>query len=104
MKVPPLIPASELNNALAQLEDWSVVSQDTAITKTFLFPDFAAAFAWMTRCATVAENMDHHPEWRNVYNRVEVVLTTHSAKGLTEFDLKLAVAMDRFQAEENTNV
>ena len=66
-----------------------------AIARTFTFKDFNAAFGFMTRAALVAEKMNHHPEWLNVWNRVEVTLTSHDAGGLTERDLKLAEAMDR---------
>lgn len=104
MKVPSLISVSELGDALASLEDWIIVSEGKAIAKTFRFPDFVSAFSWMTRCANVAETINHHPDWHNVYNRVEVILTTHSAKGLTKLDLELATAMDRLQTEENTDV
>jgi 4a-hydroxytetrahydrobiopterin dehydratase len=81
--------------ALARLTGWSAVDGDRdAITKTFKFKDFNAAFGWMTRMALAAEKLDHHPEWFNVYNRVEVVLTTHDAEGVTELDLALATLMD----------
>ena len=66
-----------------------------AIKRTFVFKDFGEAFAFMTRIALVAEQMNHHPEWSNVWNRVEVTLSTHDAGGVTELDLKLAEAMDR---------
>ena len=66
-----------------------------AIQKTFKFKDFNEAFGFMARAALVAEKMDHHPEWANVWNRVDVTLSTHSAGGLTELDLKLAEAMDK---------
>ena len=80
---------------LARLTGWSAVDGDRdAITKTFKFKDFNAAFGWMTRMALAAEKLDHHPEWFNVYNRVEVVLTTHDADGVTELDLALATLMD----------
>ena len=65
-----------------------------AIAKTFRFADFDAAFAWMSRIAVVAAAADHHPEWTNVYSRVDVVLTTHSVGGVTEMDVALAAAMD----------
>ena len=103
MKMPPLVPADRRDQALARLAGWSAAPQADAIAKTFRFADFAAAFAWMTRCAAVAESMNHHPDWRNVYNRVEVVLTTHSAKGLTDLDLELAAAMNRLAGEEDAH-
>jgi len=65
-----------------------------AIQRTYRFADFTAAFAFMTRCALTAEKLDHHPEWFNVYNRVDVTLTTHDADGVTELDVKLATFMD----------
>jgi len=73
---------------------WSHDPARDTVSKTFRFRDFSEAFGWMTRTAMVAEKIDHHPEWRNVWNRVEVVLTTHDPKGLTELDLLLAQAMD----------
>lgn len=66
-----------------------------ALQKTFTFPDFAAAFAFMTQVAAEAERMNHHPDWRNVWNRVDVRLNTHDAGGITELDFRLAAAMDR---------
>lgn len=83
------------NEIPARLPGWGVVEGRDAISKTFTFKDFNAAFGFMTRVALVAERMDHHPEWRNVWNRVEVTLSTHDAGGLTGHDLKLAEAMDR---------
>ena len=73
---------------------WTRIAGRDAITKSFKFKDFNAAFGWMTRAALIAEKMDHHPEWSNVYNKVEVTLTTHSASGVTEKDINLAKAMD----------
>jgi 4a-hydroxytetrahydrobiopterin dehydratase len=81
--------------ALAELEGWRAVEGREAIAKTYRFKDFADAFAFMTRAALEAERLDHHPEWSNVYDRVEVVLTTHDAGGVTGFDRALARAMDR---------
>jgi 4a-hydroxytetrahydrobiopterin dehydratase len=78
-----------------RLPGWRLVDGRDAITKTFTFPDFSAAFGFMARAALAAESMNHHPEWFNVWNRVEVTLSTHDAGGLTERDLKLAEAMDR---------
>lgn len=80
--------------ALAGLPGWAPVPGRDAIGKTFRFADFNAAFGWMSRVALMAERFDHHPEWRNVYNRVEVVLTTHDAGGVTGRDVELARFMD----------
>ena len=80
--------------ALSGLRDWQDVDGRDAITKTYTFKDFNEAFGWMSRVALMAEKADHHPEWSNVWNRVEVTLTTHDAGGVTEKDIKLAVFMD----------
>ena len=77
---------------------WQMVDGRDAIQKTFKFKDFNAAFGFMTRAALIAEQLNHHPEWFNVWNRVDVTLSTHDAGGLTELDLKLAQAMDRLAA------
>ena len=82
-------------SALAKLNGWSDVSGRDAITKKFTFKNFNEAFGFMCRAALVAEKMDHHPEWSNVYKTVDVTLSTHDAGGLTELDLKLAEAMDK---------
>jgi 4a-hydroxytetrahydrobiopterin dehydratase len=71
---------------------WTI--QDGKLQKTFLFHDFREAFAFMTRVAEVAEVLDHHPDWRNVYNRVQVVLSTHDVDGITELDFSLAEVME----------
>jgi 4a-hydroxytetrahydrobiopterin dehydratase len=81
--------------ALAKLVGWAEVAGRDAIAKKFVFKDFNQAFGFMTRAALVAEKMDHHPEWFNVYKTVEVTLATHDAGGVTELDIKLAEAMDR---------
>ena len=78
----------------ARLPAWQPVEGRDAIARTFTFKDFNAAFGFMTRVALVAERMNHHPEWLNVWNRVEVTLSTHDAGGLTELDVKLAEAMN----------
>lgn len=80
--------------ALSGLKDWQDVDGRDAITKTYIFLDFNEAFGWMVRVALMAEKVDHHPEWSNVWNRVEVTLTTHDAGGVTEKDIKLAGFMD----------
>jgi len=82
-------------SALAKLSGWSEVSGRDAIGKKFVFKDFNAAFGFMTRAALIAEKLDHHPEWFNVYKTVEVTLSTHDAGGVTELDVKLAQEMDR---------
>ena len=81
--------------ALAKLDGWTEVQGRDAIRKKFTFKDFNEAFGFMARAALVAEKLDHHPEWFNVYNRVEVTLATHDAGGVTERDIKLAGEMDR---------
>lgn len=81
--------------ALGKLGGWNEVSGRDAITKKFVFQDFNAAFGFMTRAALIAEKLDHHPEWFNVYKTVDVTLATHDAGGVTELDIKLAEAMDR---------
>src|SRR6476620_7563116 len=82
-------------SALAKLSGWSEVSGRDAIGKKFVFKDFNAAFGFMTRAALVAEKLDHHPEWFNVYKNVEVTLSTHDAGGVTELDVKLATEMNK---------
>jgi 4a-hydroxytetrahydrobiopterin dehydratase len=81
--------------ALTRLPGWVEVPGRDAIAKTFVFKDFNEAFGFMSRVALVAEKHDHHPEWKNVYKTVEVVLSTHDAGGLTARDVALAEAMDR---------
>jgi 4a-hydroxytetrahydrobiopterin dehydratase len=81
--------------ALGKLSGWSEVDGRDAISRTFKFADFNEAFGFMARAALIAEKLDHHPEWFNVYNKVEVTLSSHDAGGVTERDVKLAEAMDR---------
>ena len=80
--------------AVHELQGWADVPGRDAITKTFRFKNFREAWGFMSQVALVAEKMDHHPEWSNVYGKVEVVLTTHSAQGLSPLDIKLAQKMD----------
>ena len=82
------------DTALASLDGWALVEGRDAITRTFQFGDFNAAFGFMSRAALKAEAMNHHPEWFNVWNRVEVTLSTHDAGGLTALDMELAAFMD----------
>ncbi|MBI5132824.1 MAG: 4a-hydroxytetrahydrobiopterin dehydratase [Rhodopseudomonas palustris] len=86
--------ATDRHEALRALPGWSEVAGRDAIARTFTFTDFNEAFGFMTRAALVAEKSDHHPEWRNVYKTVEVVLTTHDAGGVTRRDVDLAAAMN----------
>lgn len=80
--------------ALAELEGWSEVEGRDAIAKSLAFKDFNAAFGFMTRVALLAERMDHHPEWFNVYNKVEVTLSSHDVGGVSERDIKMARFID----------
>jgi len=87
--------------ALKTLSGWAIApGPRDAIAKTFKFKDFNAAFGFMTRVALLADKTDHHPEWFNVYNRVEVVLTTHDADGVTDKDVALAAFMDQIAERE----
>lgn len=90
-----LAPA-EREAALAKLDGWTSVEGRDAITKVFTFGDFQEAFAFMTRSALLAERMNHHPEWSNVYRTVTVTLATHVADGVTRLDIELAEGMNRF--------
>tara|TARA_R110002094_G_scaffold87856_1_gene91320 strand:- start:139 stop:429 length:291 start_codon:yes stop_codon:yes gene_type:complete len=83
------------DTAIRDLNGWAEVPGRDAIIKTFTFKDFNAAFGFMSRAALLAEKMDHHPEWYNIYNRVEVTLATHDAGGVTQKDIDLATFMDR---------
>ncbi len=94
---------SELNEteraaALAALPAWNYDPVAKGIRRSFRFTDFAEAFGFMTRVAILAEKSDHHPEWSNVYNRVEILLTTHDAGGLSARDIGMAAAIDGFVA------
>lgn len=93
MTIPQLTDA-ERDAALAGLPDWALRDDKLAIVRKFRFADFGEAFAFMTRVALIAEKADHHPEWSNVYNRVEITLTTHDAGGLSRRDVAMATAID----------
>ena len=92
-KLTPLDP-QEVRAKLAALPGWTLTDDGLAITRRFKFADFREAFAFMTQVALAAERADHHPEWSNVYNRVDIRLTTHDAGGLTERDFALAAVAD----------
>lgn len=94
--MPSLLSSRERSAIATDLSQWSMVANRDAITRSYQFKDFKEAFAFMTQCALMAEQMNHHPEWFNVWNRVEVTLSTHDAGGLTKLDLDLARSMDRY--------
>ena len=85
------------NEAVRELHGWTEVQDRDAIRKTYHFGTFGEAWGFMSRVALIAEKMDHHPEWFNVYNRVEIVLSTHDVEGLSERDIKLAHAIDAIE-------
>jgi 4a-hydroxytetrahydrobiopterin dehydratase len=91
--------AEARNSALQGIPGWSEVSGREAIARTFTFKDFNEAFGFMSRAALVAEKNDHHPEWRNVYRTVEVLLSTHDAGGVTQRDIDLAKAMNAIASQ-----
>ena len=94
-----LLTQEERSAALARIPQWQPVEGRDAVTRTFRFADFNAAFGFMSRVALVAEKMDHHPEWSNVYRTVTITLSTHDAGGLTARDIALAEAADRIAAD-----
>ncbi len=96
MSRPPRLGAAA---ALAELPGWSAAAGRDAIVRSYRFADFSAAFGWMTRVALAAEKLDHHPEWSNVYSRVDVTLTTHDVDGVTRLDIALAKIMDAAAGE-----
>jgi 4a-hydroxytetrahydrobiopterin dehydratase len=91
-----LLDEEERRAALAELPGWTETPERNAIRKSFKFKSFNEAFAFMTRAALMAEKLDHHPDWSNVYNRVEVTLSTHSAGGVTDLDIAFAKKMNGF--------
>jgi 4a-hydroxytetrahydrobiopterin dehydratase len=84
--------------ALAELPGWDLVEGRDAIQKSFRFKDFSRAWGFMSRVALAAEAMDHHPEWSNVYNKVEIVLTTHDCGGISERDIRLAETIENLMS------
>ncbi|MBN8930963.1 MAG: 4a-hydroxytetrahydrobiopterin dehydratase [Rhizobium pusense] len=97
MKYPRLEPDA-IRQALQKLEGWSLREDGEAIVRSFKFSSFAEAFGFMAESALVAERLNHHPEWSNVYSRVKVCLTTHDSQGVTERDFLLAEAMQKAAA------
>ncbi|WP_340587106.1 4a-hydroxytetrahydrobiopterin dehydratase [Erythrobacter alti] len=92
---------SEAEELVAGLEGWTFTRDGDAISRTFKFGDFSEAFAFMTRVAMIAEQEDHHPEWSNVYNKVQIELTTHDANGLSMRDIKMARSIEQLLASES---
>ena len=90
--------AEARKTALAQLSQWQEVEGCDALQRRFRFADFNAAFGFMSQVSLMAEKMDHHPEWSNNYNLVDVILTTHSCAGLSELDVRLAQFMDKLSS------
>ena len=84
----------EVNKKLKRLSGWKIVRGRNAITKTFKFDNFVSAFNWMTTIAVYAEQKNHHPEWSNIYNNVEVTLSTHDVSGVTQLDIDMAKQMN----------
>ncbi len=93
---------TQATTALETLQDWRLSDDGCSISHTFTFDNFAHAFGFMARCALKAEEIGHHPDWTNSYNRVEVTLSTHDAGGLTAKDFELASAMDSLAEREGT--
>lgn len=91
---------TERAEALDGLAEWDYDEPRDAITRTIVFADFVEAFGFMTQVALIAEKADHHPEWTNVYNRVEILLTTHDAGGLSTRDVEMATAIDAILGED----
>jgi 4a-hydroxytetrahydrobiopterin dehydratase len=90
----PRLTDDEIAAALADLPDWTLDAARTGITRSFKFRNFVEAFGFMTQVALLAEKADHHPEWSNVYNRVEIRLSTHDCGGLSKRDMALAAKID----------
>lgn len=96
----PLTP-DDILAAVSGLTGWQLSEDQSSLRQTFKFSDFSTAFAFMTRIAMAAEKHDHHPEWSNIYNRVEITLTTHSAKGLSELDMQMAKLINDYAIESD---
>lgn len=88
-----------VRESLDSLSGWTIAEGREAIAKSFKFKDFSAAWAFVSRAALLAEKMNHHPEWFNVYNKVDVTLSTHDAGGITDLDLKMAAALNKYAGE-----
>lgn len=93
---PEKLTETEINTALDRLSGWVYSSKTKSLSKDFTFKSFSEAWAFMSRCAVLAETLNHHPDWSNSYNRVCVTLTTHDRGGVTALDIQLATAMDSY--------
>jgi 4a-hydroxytetrahydrobiopterin dehydratase len=93
--MPEKMSDAQTDEALGELDGWTRVEGRDAISRSYKFASFNEAFGFMSRVALAAEKLDHHPEWFNVYNKVDVTLATHDADGVTELDIKLAQKMNR---------
>ncbi|MCB9991041.1 MAG: 4a-hydroxytetrahydrobiopterin dehydratase [Rhodospirillales bacterium] len=89
---------AEIESAMGELGGWELIKDGGAIRKSFQFKNFSAAWAFMSRAALLAEKMNHHPEWFNVWNKVDVTLNTHDVGGLSELDFKMAKRMDQYSS------
>ena len=94
----PLLNLAQRQSLITELPGWSVLPTRDALYREFIFQDFQEAFRFMSQVAVVAEDMNHHPEWFNVWNKVQVTLSTHDSGGLTERDISLAHTMNRIAA------
>ena len=95
------LPIPAVHEALLALDEWALTGDAAGIAKSFTFGSFTEAFGFMTECALKAEKLNHHPEWFNSYTRVDVLLTTHATKSLTDLDFKLARSMDKAYLRRN---
>jgi 4a-hydroxytetrahydrobiopterin dehydratase len=89
---------AEVTQEIKTLPGWEWLENEQSLFKTFKFKDFAQAWAFMGKVAALAETMNHHPEWSNIYNRVDITLTTHDANGITALDVKMAKEIEKFKA------
>lgn len=95
-----LLDSQTLSQELEKLEGWSLAADGRSIARSFTFRNFNEAFGFMSRVALLAEKMDHHPEWFNVYRRVDVTLSTHDSGGVTALDIRMAGTMNRYSGQD----
>ncbi len=95
--MPKALTQTQRENLAKDLPGWHLVEGQDAIHRSFKFADFSEAWAFMARVALLAEKLDHHPEWQNVYNKVEITLTTHDVKGLSDRDIQMANSIDKIK-------